>query len=97
VTAHLNDLGLTVSGIDLSPGMIAAAQERHQGLRFEVGSMLSLDLADDSLGGRTGSLERARELAGADPAVRAGRLTVEIMAWYCPPGTMSKPGRVVTV
>src|SRR6266487_6717125 len=41
---------------------------------------------------RTGSLEEARRLAEADPAVRAGRLTVQIMTWYCPPGTMSKPG-----
>ena len=42
---------------------------------------------------RTGSLERARQLAGADPAVRAGRLAAEIMTWYCPPGTISRPGR----
>jgi uncharacterized protein YciI len=46
---------------------------------------------------RTGSLERSRELAEADPAVRAGRLAVEIMTWYCPPGTMSKPGRAVAL
>ena len=46
---------------------------------------------------RTGSLEEARELAEADPAVRAGRLAIEIMTWYCPPGTMSKPGRAVTL
>jgi uncharacterized protein len=46
---------------------------------------------------RTGSLERARELAENDPAVRAGRLSVEIMTWYCAPGTMSKPGRPVTL
>jgi len=30
----------------------------------------------------------ARRLAEADPAVQAGRLAVEIMTWYCPPGTM---------
>jgi hypothetical protein len=30
-------------------------------------------------------------------AVRAGRLAIEIMTWYCPPGTMSKPGRAVTL
>ncbi len=46
---------------------------------------------------RTGSLAEARRLAEADPAVRAGRLTVQIMTWYCPPGTMGKPGRAVTV
>ena len=45
---------------------------------------------------RTGSLERSRQLAENDPAVRAGRLVVEIMTWYCPPGTMARPGRAVT-
>ena len=59
------------------------------------------DQPDSSLRGltfyRTGSLEEARKLAEADPAVRAGRLAVEIMTWYCPPGTMSKPGRAVTL
>ena len=58
------------------------------------------DQPDQALRGltfyRTGSLERSRELAEADPAVRAGRLAVEIMTWYCPPGTMSRPGRAVT-
>jgi hypothetical protein len=29
--------------------------------------------------------------------VRAGRLAVEIMTWYCPPATMSRPGRPVTL
>ena len=46
---------------------------------------------------RTGSLDQSRQLAEADPAVRAGRLAVEIMTWYCPPGTMSQPGRRVTL
>jgi uncharacterized protein len=45
----------------------------------------------------TGSVERSRQLAEADPAVRAGRLVVEISTWYCPPGTMSRPGRAVTL
>jgi SAM-dependent methyltransferase len=51
VTAFLHDLGLSVFGIDLSPGMIAAARRTHPTLRFEVGSMTSLDLEDGSLGG----------------------------------------------
>ena len=42
---------------------------------------------------RTGSIEQSRQLAEADPAVVAGRLVVEIMTWYCPPGTMSLRGR----
>jgi uncharacterized protein len=46
---------------------------------------------------RTGSLEHTRQLAEADPAVRAGRLTTEIMTWYCKPGSMSRPGRAVTL
>jgi hypothetical protein len=46
---------------------------------------------------RTGSLERSRQLAEDDPAVRAGRLAVEIMTWYCPPGSMSRPGRAVSL
>ncbi len=56
---------------------------------------------DDSLRGltfyRTGSLARARQLAEADPAVHAGRLTIEIMTWYCPAGTMRLPGRTVSL
>jgi uncharacterized protein YciI len=56
---------------------------------------------DQSLRGlafyRTGSVEQSRQLAEADPAVLAGRLTVEIMTWLCPPGTMSRPGRAVTL
>ena len=76
----------------------------HAGLR-ESGQVVTngpvRDQPDVSLRGltfyRTGSLEQARQLAEADPAVRAGRLAVEIMTWYCPPGTMSKPGRAVTL
>jgi uncharacterized protein len=43
------------------------------------------------------SLERARELASTDPAVRAGRLEVEAMTWLCPPHTMVKDGLPVTI
>ncbi len=46
---------------------------------------------------RTGSLEQSRQLALDDPAVRAGRLSVEIMTWYCAPGTMTRPGRAVSL
>lgn len=60
-----------------------------------------IDPPDRSLRGltfyRTGSVEEARRLAEADPAVRARRLAVDIMTWYCPPGTMREPGRAVTI
>ncbi|MFC3492160.1 class I SAM-dependent methyltransferase [Glycomyces rhizosphaerae] len=51
VTAHLRDLSLEVYGVDLSPAMIAIAREAHPDLRFEVGSMDALDLADGALRG----------------------------------------------
>ncbi|MQS07510.1 class I SAM-dependent methyltransferase [Streptomyces alkaliphilus] len=51
VTAHLRDLGLDVFGVDLSPVMIELAREAYPDLRFEVGSMHALDLADERLRG----------------------------------------------
>ena len=51
VIAYLDGLGLPVFGIDLSPGMIEVARRTYPGLRFEVGSMLALDLPDAALGG----------------------------------------------
>jgi SAM-dependent methyltransferase len=50
-TAHLRDLGLSAFGVDLSPVMIDLARESYPDLRFEVGSMDALDLADGELGG----------------------------------------------
>jgi SAM-dependent methyltransferase len=38
-------------GIDLSPGMIEVARREHPGLRFDVGSMPRLALADASMAG----------------------------------------------
>ncbi|RKT51761.1 class I SAM-dependent DNA methyltransferase [Saccharothrix australiensis] len=51
VTTHLAGLGLDVSGVDLSPGMVAVARTRYPDLRFEVGSMTDLDHPDGGLGG----------------------------------------------
>ena len=51
VTAQLADLGLDAFGVDLSPGMIAVARAQHPALRFEVGTMAALELADGSLDG----------------------------------------------
>jgi SAM-dependent methyltransferase len=51
VTVVLNGLGLDAFGVDLSPEMVAVARRAHPGVRFEVGSMLALDLPSASLGG----------------------------------------------
>ena len=51
VTRHLTDLGLDAFGIDLSPEMVTIARRDHPDLRFEVGTMTDLDLADDSVTG----------------------------------------------
>lgn len=51
VTTLLSGLGLDAFGIDLSPGMVALARRSHPQLRFDVGSMLALDLQAAALGG----------------------------------------------
>lgn len=51
VTMALRNLGLDASGVDLSPEMVALARRRHPDLRFEVGSMLALDLPNGCAGG----------------------------------------------
>lgn len=51
ITGHLHGLGLDAFGVDLSAGMIEVARRDHPGLRFEVGSMTRLDLADECLTG----------------------------------------------
>ncbi len=50
-TGYLASLGLEVFGVDLSPGMVEVARRAHPGLRFEVGSLAALDLADGGLAG----------------------------------------------
>ncbi|MFD4169698.1 class I SAM-dependent methyltransferase [Streptomyces albidoflavus] len=51
ITAHLHQLGLDAFGIDLSPRMIGVARRDHPGLRFDLGSMTDLTLADASMTG----------------------------------------------
>ena len=48
VTAHLHKLGVDTFGIDLSPTMIDLARREYPDLRFDVGSMTDLRLADAS-------------------------------------------------
>jgi SAM-dependent methyltransferase len=51
VTGYLRDAGVDVFGVDLSPEMVAIVRRDYPDLRFEVGTMTDLDLADDSVGG----------------------------------------------
>jgi SAM-dependent methyltransferase len=51
VTAHLASLGLSASGLDLSPVMTDIAATAFPELSFRVGSLTSLDLPDESLDG----------------------------------------------
>lgn len=51
VTRHLADLGVDAFGVDLAPEMVALARRDHPDLRFEVGTMTDLDLADGSVAG----------------------------------------------
>ncbi|MDT0542476.1 MULTISPECIES: methyltransferase domain-containing protein [Streptomyces] len=51
ITAHLDELGLAVYGVDASPGMIKLARDAYPGLRFDVGSMAEVNIADGVLGG----------------------------------------------
>ncbi|MFD9307017.1 class I SAM-dependent methyltransferase [Streptomyces sp. NPDC060048] len=51
ITAYLDGLGLSVFGVDASPEMIKLARQAHPALRFDVGSMAALSIADGVLGG----------------------------------------------
>jgi len=51
LTGHLRSLGLDVSGLDLSPGMVAVARRTCPGTAFVVGSLLALPYADGALAG----------------------------------------------
>ena len=48
---YLDNLGVDVSGLDISDRMLEQAQSRYPGICFKKGNMLSLGFADSSLGG----------------------------------------------
>jgi len=54
VTVYLAELGLDVSGVDLSPRMIEHARRLHPDQRFAVASATGLNLECSSLGGILG-------------------------------------------
>ena len=51
ITDFLARRGLSVRGIDLSPAMIDLARRARPDLRFDLGSLLELDIPDGTLGG----------------------------------------------
>ncbi|MFJ2782061.1 methyltransferase domain-containing protein [Kitasatospora sp. NPDC087315] len=51
ITAHLDEPGLAAFGVDASAVMIKSTQQAYPGLRFDVGSMAALNIADGVLGG----------------------------------------------
>ncbi|PSL38421.1 methyltransferase family protein [Labedella gwakjiensis] len=51
IAGHLRRLGLDVSGVDLSPGMVAIARRTYPDVDFAVGSLGALETGDASSGG----------------------------------------------
>ncbi|UDY36313.1 class I SAM-dependent DNA methyltransferase [Dermatobacter hominis] len=51
LTGLLRDLGLEVSGVDLSPAMVELARSTHPRVRFDVGRLAALDVAAGALAG----------------------------------------------
>jgi SAM-dependent methyltransferase len=50
-TAYLNDLGIKISGLDLSEKMLGQARTIHPGVHFQKGNILELDFENDSIAG----------------------------------------------
>jgi SAM-dependent methyltransferase len=51
VARHLHEQGVSVTGVDLSSGMIQRAQELNPEIQFRQGDMRSLDVESESLSG----------------------------------------------
>jgi ubiquinone/menaquinone biosynthesis C-methylase UbiE len=51
VARFLSDAGVSVFGLDLSPGMLKCARRLHPDIEFREGNMRSLDMPSESLAG----------------------------------------------
>ncbi len=50
-TRYLHALGIDISGLDLSAGLLEEARGLHPGIHFQKGNLLALDFADDAIAG----------------------------------------------
>lgn len=50
-TKYLNDLGVRVSGLDISEKLLIQAKARHPAIEFKQGNILDLDFRGDSIAG----------------------------------------------
>jgi uncharacterized protein len=83
---------------ELSPKEAAALQDAHLAFRADlrdkgylIGGGPLVDQDDERLRGisiMSVDPATARELSSADPAVRAGRLAVQVMTWMVPAGNV---------
>jgi len=48
---YLKDLGVKISGLDLSEGILEQARKSYPGIHFQKGDILNLEFADDSIAG----------------------------------------------
>lgn len=84
VTRYLASIGADALGIDISPAMIAIAEQDAPGVRFEVASMTDLAQTDDSLGGvvmfysiiHLSPRERAKAFAEVHRVLRPGGIAL---------------------
>jgi ubiquinone/menaquinone biosynthesis C-methylase UbiE len=53
VARYLRDAGVSVSGLDLSPGMLEQARKLNPDIPFREGNMMSLEIPDGTLAGIT--------------------------------------------
>lgn len=51
VAGHLHGLGVDIRGVDLSPVMVRLARREHPHVRYDVGTLTSLDVPDGGLAG----------------------------------------------
>jgi ubiquinone/menaquinone biosynthesis C-methylase UbiE len=51
IARYLHEHGVTVLGVDLSPGMIEQARRLNPGLEFQTGNMLALNFEDEAWAG----------------------------------------------